>query len=162
MAAAKRICFVCLGNIVRSPLAKNLFKSLAVQAGVGEKYPVDSAGTGPWHMGESPDARMRRVAARHGLAYNGRARQFQPAEFERFDLILAMDHENYNELIRMARVDNQRKKVHMLREFDPWGDPNSAVPDPYYASLDSFEEVFAIIEHSCRGLLEALESGNLE
>lgn len=162
MAAAKRICFVCLGNIVRSPLAKSLFRSLAVQAGVGEKYQVDSAGTGPWHVGESPDTRMRRVAARHGLSYNGRARQFQLAEFERFDLILAMDRENYNELNLMARADNQRKKVHMLREFDPLGDPKSAVPDPYYASLDSFEEVFAIIERSCRGLLEALESGNLK
>jgi len=72
-----------------------------------------------------------------------------------------MDRENYNELNHMARTDNQRKKVHMLREFDPLGDPHSAVPDPFYTSLDSFEEVFAIIERSCRGLLEALESGNL-
>lgn len=161
MVPVKRICFVCLGNIVRSPLAENLFKHLAARDGVGEKYLVDSAGTGPWHVGESPDTRMRRVAARHGLSYNGRARQFQPADFELFDLILAMDCENYNELIHLARREPQREKVHLLREFDPLGGVNSSVPDPYYGNVDSFEEVFSMIERSCRGLLGALERGNL-
>lgn len=161
MAPVKRICFVCLGNIVRSPLAENLFKHLAVQAGVGDKYTVDSAGTGPWHLDEPPDPRMRRVAARHGLSYSGRARQFRAVEFEHFDLILAMDYDNYTDLLQLARQDEQDQKVRMLREFDPWGGASASVPDPYYSSLDSFEEVYAVIERSCRGLLEALENGKL-
>ena len=161
MAPVKRICFVCLGNIVRSPLAENLFKQLAVQAGVGEQYMVDSAGTGPWHVDEPPDQRMRRVAARHGLSYSGLARQFRAVEFEHFDLLLAMDYDNYSDLLQLARSDAHRQKVHMLREFDPWGGANASVPDPFYSNLDSFEEVYAVIERSCRGLLEALNSGKL-
>ena len=75
MKGKKRICFVCLGNIVRSPLAEHMFLHLADKAGVAEKYEVDSAGTGDWHLGEQPDGRMRRVAAAHGLVYDGRSRQ---------------------------------------------------------------------------------------
>jgi len=157
-----RICFVCLGNIVRSPLAENMFRYLAEQAGVGHLYEVDSAGTGNWHVGESPDSRMRRVAAAHGFRYDGRARQFQPSDFEKFDWIIAMDTSNRADLRRMARNDDERAKIHLLREFDPGGGPNAPVPDPYYGGIDGFEEVFQIVQRSCQGLLEALERDRRE
>ena len=157
----KRLCFVCLGNIVRSPLAENLFLHLAEQQGVAHKYQADSAGTSSWHIGESPDTRMRRVAARHGLSYSGRARQFQESDLDRFDLVLAMDRNNYAELLRQARSDQQRKKIRLLREFDPLGGPRAEVPDPYYGGLDGFEETYQVVERSCRGLLDALEAGKL-
>ena len=157
MASVKRICFVCLGNVVRSPLAENMFLHLAEQAGVADWYEVDSAGIGAWHIGEPPDARMRRVAARHGFNYNGRARQFQARDLDRFDLILAMDAENREDLLAQARTPEQRQKIRLLREFDPQGGPRAAVPDPYYGGIDGFEEVYRIVERSVRGLLEALE-----
>lgn len=162
MSSITRICFVCLGNIVRSPLAENLFLYFAEKAGVAEKHIVDSAGTGAWHIGEPPDLRMRRVAARHGLDYEGRARQFKPTDFDRFDLIVAMDMENRADLVRLARSPEHREKIHLMREFDTFGGPRVSVPDPYYEGIDGFEEVFQIIERSCRGLLTTLEKGDIE
>ena len=161
MAPVDRLCFVCLGNIVRSPLAEKLFIHLANQAGAGHNYQVDSAGTSSWHIGEAPDSRMRRVAARHGVAYNGRARQFQFRDFDRFDLILAMDQHNYAELVRMTGSEEQRNKIHLLREFDPQAGPGAVVPDPYYGNIDGFENTYQVIERSCQGLLQVLEAGEL-
>jgi protein-tyrosine phosphatase len=156
-----RICFVCLGNIVRSPLAENMFRHLAEQAGVGAKYEVDSAGTGSWHVGESPDRRMRQVAARRGFKYDGRARQIRQSDFQFFDLIIAMDTENRANLRRLARNADEEAKIHLMREFDPHSAPNAPVPDPYYGGIDGFENVYYIVERSCQRLLDALESGEL-
>jgi protein-tyrosine phosphatase len=147
---------------VRSPLAEGLFSQHAVFAGVAAQYEVDSAGTSTWHAGEPPDARMLRVAARRGLIYNHRARQFARPDLERFDLILAMDRENRKELLNLARTPEQQAKIHLLRAFDPDGGPNAAVPDPYYSGLDGFEEVYNIIKRSVKGLLAALENGDLD
>ena len=152
----QRILFVCLGNIVRSPLAENMFRHLAEQAGLADRYEVDSAGTGGWHVGERPDRRMRQVAARHGFRYDGRARQFQRSDFDHFDLIIAMDAQNRADLRRLARSPEDEAKIHTLREFDPHGGPTAPVPDPYYGGIDGFEEVYTIVERSCRGLLDAL------
>lgn len=152
-----RICFVCLGNIVRSPLAENLFLHLARDAGVDHKYEVDSAGVSDYHAGEPPDSRMVRIAARHGLNYTGRGRQIQRNELDRFDLILAMDNANKEELLSLANSPAQRAKIRLLREFDPQGGPRAAVPDPYYGRQEGFEEVYQVVERSVRGLLEALE-----
>ena len=152
-----RICFVCQGNIIRSPLAKNLFIHIARQAGTGDRFTVDSAGTSGWHVGEPPDPRMLRVAARHGIEYDGRARQFQRKDFERFDLIVVMDTENRLDLLALAGSPQQVAKVHLLREYDPLGGPNVSVPDPYYGRVDGFEEVYQSIERAVKGLLEALE-----
>ncbi len=152
-----RICFVCLGNIIRSPLAENLFQHLAEQAGVSDHYSVNSAGTGDWHVGEPADARMKRVAARHGLVYDGRARQFTPRDFDRFDLIIAMDPDNREDLLLLKQGAEKTRKIHLLREYDPQGGPNLPVPDPYYSGPDGFEEVYLVIERSCQGLLDYLE-----
>ena len=152
-----RICFVCLGNIVRSPLAENLFAHVSEEKGVRDKYEVDSAGTSGYHVGESPDARMRKVAREHGVLYSGRACRFQPDDFDRFDLIVAMDTENRRVLQRMASTPEQEEKIRLMREFDPQGGPDQPVPDPYYGGVDGFKKVFKIVERSVRGLLEALE-----
>ena len=161
MTKITRICFVCTGNIVRSPLAEKLFRHLSEEAGVVRKYEVDSAGMGPWHVGEPPDARMLRVAARHGFRYDHRGRQFQNTDFDRFDLILAMDAENRDALLYRVSSPEQEAKIRMLREFDPYGGPRQSVPDPYYGGSDGFEEVYRVVERSVMGLLEALEGGKL-
>lgn len=161
MAEKKRILFVCLGNIIRSPLAEGLFTKHAREAGVEDKYDVDSAGTGSWHVGEPPDPRMVRVAARYGSNYSHVARQFQHGDFDDYDLILAMDADNRNNLLRMARTPEDKAKIHLLREFDPDGGPNQPVPDPYYGGIDGFDEVYKVVNRSTEGLLSALENGKL-
>ena len=147
-----------MGNIIRSPLAENLFRHLADQAGLDGKFEVDSAGTGGWHAGESPDARMRRTAARHGLIYDGSARQVRLSDFDRFDLIVAMDSDNRRELAVVARSPEHRKKIHLLRDFDPASTPNASVPDPYYGGDEDFEETYRVIESGVAGLLKSLQA----
>ena len=162
MSGVTRICFVCLGNIVRSPLAENIFQQLVDQSGLGNKYLADSAGTSTWHIGEKPDPRMRQVASRHGLNYSGKARQFQHQDFDRFDWVIAMDSTNFKNLSAIAVSPEHQKKIRMMREFDTQGNSDSPVPDPYYGGIDGFEHVYKIIERSCEGLLASLENGNLK
>jgi protein-tyrosine phosphatase len=157
----RRILFVCLGNIVRSPLAENMFRHLAEQSGLDGRYQVDSAGTAAYHVGEAPDSRMRQVAAERGLVYSGRARQFQREDFERFDLILPMDKDNRADILRLAGGPSHAGKVRLFREFDPQAKPGESVPDPYYGGLEGFHEVYDIVERAARGLLDALERGDL-
>lgn len=157
----KRILFVCLGNIVRSPLAENMFRSLASEAGASDRFEVDSAGIGGWHVGEKPDPRMRQVAARKGLVYNGTARQIDRGDFDRFDLIVAMDTDNRQDLLRLARTPEQRQRICLLREYDPLGGANASVPDPYYGGMDGFENVFEIVQRSVRHLFDALQTSQV-
>ena len=161
MPEPTRICFVCLGNIVRSPFAENLFRHLAEEIGVEQKYQVDSAGTSAYHVGEEPDPRMRQVAAQHGFHYTGRARQFEQDDFENFDVIIAMDETNRRNLLRMAHTPEHKTKVRMMRQFDPNGSASDPVPDPYYGGIDGFEKVYRILERSIKGLLEKLEKGTV-
>jgi protein-tyrosine phosphatase len=162
MADKIRILFVCLGNIIRSPLAENIFAHLAQQSGVGEKYFVDSAGIDDYHIGESPDARMRQVARGYGLNYDGRARQFSRADFDRFDLIIPMDMNNKSDLLQLTRGPKDVGKIYTIRSFDPQGLSTDGVPDPYYGGVDGFHITYKIVERSCQGLLDALEAGELE
>ena len=161
MTDKTRILFVCLGNIIRSPLAEHMFAYLAEQAGVAHKYEVDSAGTSAYHIGEQPDSRMRKVAAQNGLVYNGRARQFRAEDYERFDLIIPQDLENLRNLNWLARGPEDEAKLFTMRTFDPQGSANQGVPDPYYGGIDGFQVTYEIVRRSCRGLLDALEKGEL-
>jgi protein-tyrosine phosphatase len=152
-----RICFVCLGNIVRSPLAENLFRYHANKRGLNQKYEVESAGTSDWHVGDTPDYRMAKIATRRGVNLNGTAKQFKKADFDRFNLIIPMDYNNRSFLKRMIDRQEDENKIHLLREFDPEVDSNLEVPDPYYGGISGFEEVYDIIERSVVGLLDTLE-----
>jgi len=155
-----RLLFVCLGNIIRSPLAENLFKVQAEEAGLDGKYSVDSAGTAAYHVGQPPDRRMRRTAESHGVINNGIARQFRKSDFDEFDWILAMDRNNRRDLLDLAGSPENQAKVRLMREFDPeQGDPD--VPDPYYGGEEGFETTYGIVERSVGGLLEALEAGEI-
>jgi protein-tyrosine phosphatase len=137
-----------------------MFRYLAEQENVDHKYEVDSAGTSRWHVGERPDPRMRKVAAQHGFTYDGRARQIAPEDLEYYDLLIAMDASNRDSLLRLMKNTELRDKIHLLREYDPEGDPDSPVPDPYYGGIDGFEEVYKIVKRSCRELLKTLEDRN--
>ena len=156
-----RILFVCLGNIIRSPLAEHMFTHLAEKAGVADKYFVDSAGTSAYHIGEQPDSRMRRVAAQNGLQYDGRAKQFQEDDYDRFDFIIPQDQDNLRNLRWLARGPADEAKLFTMRTFDPLGSSNEGVPDPYYGGADGFQTTFEIVRRSCQGLLDALEKGEL-
>jgi len=152
-----RICFVCQGNIIRSPLAKSIFLQLAEKKGVENLYEVDSAGTIAYHAGERPDSRMREVAAERGLVYSGRARQFTEDDFDQFDLIIAMDKENKRSLLSWAVSSEQGDKIHLMREFDPEAGKNLNVPDPYYGGPGGFISTFDIIKRACEGLMKELD-----
>ncbi len=156
-----RIVFVCLGNIIRSPLAEKLFEHVAAEAGVGDKYQVDSAGTADYHVGQAPDERMVRTAARRGFHYGGSGRQLERRDLDDFDLVIGMDLENKADIERLVRTPQQRAKIRLLREFDPDADGAVAVPDPWYDGPQGFEHVYDIIERSVLGLLRALEAGEL-
>lgn len=162
MVDKTRILFVCLGNIIRSPLAEHIFAHLTQQAGLADKYVVGSAGTDNYHVGESPDTRMRRVAREYGLNYDGRARQFSPEDFDRFDLIIPMDMNNKSDLLRLTRSPEDEEKIYTMRSFDPQSLPTDGVPDPYYGGVDGFRITYEIVARSCQGLLDALESGELK
>ena len=131
-------------------------RHLVEEAGMGHRFELDSAGTGPWHVGEVPDSRARATARARGIAMSGRGRQFERGDFGRFDYVLAMDGENYDTLLRMAPDDEARAKVQLLRAFDPASPEGADVPDPYYGGPDGFDHVFDVCEAACRGLLERL------
>lgn len=154
-----KICFVCQGNIIRSPLAENMFRHLVEERGISNKFQLDSAGTSAYHVGEAPDRRMRQVAAEHGFKYTGQARQFRREDLINHDLIIVMDKNNRQILASLAEDQAQINKIRMMREFDPQGDGNLDVPDPYYGGVEGFQETFQIVKRSCEGLLEVLESG---
>jgi protein-tyrosine phosphatase len=152
-----RICFVCQGNIIRSPLAENIFRVICQTQGLDSKYHLESAGTSAYHIGEPPDYRMRKIAKKHGLEYSGRASQFLKDDLNRFDLIITMDKANYQILTRMAESKEEIDRIRMMREFDPLGTDSQDVPDPYYGGLSGFEETFEIVQRSCQGLFDTLE-----
>jgi protein-tyrosine phosphatase len=150
-----RILFVCLGNICRSPTAEAVVRTLAALEAPDLGLEVDSAGTAGYHVGAPPDPRMRSAAARRGYDLNTlRARIVEPRDFERFDLILAMDRENLAVLHRRA-PEQARERVRLFLEFAPDAELEE-VPDPYYGGPNGFEEVLDLVEAAARGLLSDL------
>jgi len=147
-----RLCFVCLGNICRSPTAEGIMRSLIAEAGLAGRVHVDSAGTGAWHIGEPPDGRARATARRRGLVLDHEAWQFGRGDFARFDLVLAMDRANLRALRALA-PPAARDRLHLLRWFDPAAD-DLDVPDPYYGGPGGFDHVFDVCTAACTGLLD--------
>jgi protein-tyrosine phosphatase len=150
------VCFVCLGNICRSPTAEGIFRKMVRDARLDTHVTIESRGTGDWHTGEPADARARAAASRRGVTLDGVASRFEQGDFTRFDYILSMDVRVLAELRRLARTDDERARLHNFRAFDPDSPRDAPVPDPYYGGADGFDEVFDICEAGCRGLLEHL------
>ena len=151
---ASRVLFVCSGNICRSPLAEAIFKSLAHQAGLDGRFIIDSAGTHGFHEGDKADPRTRRVGRRHGLSVDSVARPVIDEDFDRFDLIIAMDRGHRRELTAMAGA-GRAAAIRLMREFDS-GASDQEVADPYYGGEDGFETMYSVLMPACRGLLDAL------
>jgi protein-tyrosine phosphatase len=153
-----RICFVCLGNICRSPTAEAVMRHLVVGAGLEHQILIESAGTGDWHIGQPRDRRSRAVGEARGIPLTGVAQQFVSASFDRYTHVIAMDRSNRDALLKMARGPQDRAKVALLRSFDQTAPPDAEVPDPYYGGPGGFDEVFDICERACGALLEQLKS----
>lgn len=172
-----RVCFVCTGNICRSPMAEWVLKARLRQEGLDSRVGVDSAGTGDWHVGDHADPRTVKVLARHGYPSRHTARHFKRADLTSRDLVLALDGGHLRTLRRWsdevaaknrtaasparspapsgaAGVEPALAQVRLLREFDPAADSRRLdVPDPYYGSLTDFEECLAMVEAAMPGLL---------
>jgi len=151
-----RVLFVCLGNICRSPSAEAVFRALVQERGFSAHIETDSAGTGAWHVGNPPDERAQLVGRKYGIEMSDlRARQATPEDFHVFDIILAMDHSNHENLKRM-RPSNGRAELAMMMAFA--GRPNEEVPDPYYGDLSDYETVFDMLKPAADGLLDHILS----
>jgi protein-tyrosine phosphatase len=156
--AEQRLLFVCLGNICRSPAAEGVFLHLIAREGLDDRFVVDSAGTGGWHVGRPADRRMRAAAERRGIQLPSRARQLELADLTSFDRILTMDDDNLHQVQSLACELGNRPDLALMepmtshcRRFRV-----REVPDPYYGGDQGFEHVLDLLEDACAGLLEAL------
>ena len=146
------ILFVCMGNICRSPLAQGIFSHLAAEAGVSDRFMIDSAGTGSWHQGDQPDIRSISTARLHGIDISGqRARRIRKDDFAGFDLIVAMDRNN---VAALKALEPEARNIHLFGELALGSGED--IPDPYYGGVDGFEAVYARLLAGCRKLLSTL------
>ncbi|WP_027856985.1 low molecular weight protein-tyrosine-phosphatase [Marinobacterium jannaschii] len=151
------VLFVCLGNICRSPTAHGVFQALVERQGLRDQIRVDSAGTGAWHAGESPDSRATQAAARRGYDLSQQvARQVVAADFDQFDYILAMDQANLAHL-RQMKPEAYSGYLGLFLDFADCSE--SEVPDPYYGGGQGFEQVLDLVESASEGLLDAIRRG---
>jgi protein-tyrosine phosphatase len=150
----RRILFVCLGNICRSPLGEGILRHMARQCGLDEKLDADSAGTGGWHQGDPPDHRSIEVGRDNGIDISGlRARKIRTADFNDFDMIFAMDRSNLRDLVRLAPHDSSAD-IHLFMDFV--SGEHRDVPDPYYGDREDFENVYRMLSTGCERLLKIL------
>jgi protein-tyrosine phosphatase len=154
------VLFVCLGNICRSPAAEGVFRSLVEREGLADRIACDSAGTGSWHVGKAPDARMRAAAKRRGYDLDSlRGRQVTAGDFERFNYVLGMDGENLANLSILC-PKGREVRLGRLLDFAPEVGRRD-VPDPYYGGADGFERVLDLVEAGARGLLADIRARHL-
>jgi protein-tyrosine phosphatase len=155
-----RICFVCTGNICRSPMAETVFRELVAQAGLDDSISVMSAGTGDWHVGEPADPRTVTALEAHG--YDGsrhRARQFDADWFEALDLVVVFDHGQERILRAWANNDRDRSKIVLMLSFDKDQAAIGDVPDPYYSDATLFDKVLSMIEKASVALFKQVTPG---
>lgn len=155
------VCFVCLGNICRSPTAEGIMNTLIEKENLQQHITIDSAGTSAFHKGEPADPRSQREAQKRGYELTSRARGFSQHDILKFQYIIAMDTTNRENLLRLCSSQSQREKIYLLRDFDPDSPEDSSVPDPYYGEHDGFKEVLDICERGCKALLNTIKSQNL-
>lgn len=150
-----------MGNICRSPAAEGIMRALAEEQGQDDDLYIDSAGIGAWHVGEQPDRRMRKHAAQRGYDLSSlRARQFRSDDFEKFDWIVVMDEENYQDVMRKApshTSSNKLAKVVRMKDFFNDFKGYDHVPDPYYGGSEGFELALDMIEDGCKEMLKSLQ-----
>jgi protein-tyrosine phosphatase len=147
-----KILMVCLGNICRSPLAEGILASKLPK----DKFIVDSAGTGSWHIGRAPDNRSISTAKKNGLNIaNQKGRQFQKSDFETFDYIFVMDNNNYNDVVHLAQNENQKNKVQLILD-SIFPNENVDVPDPYYGLANGFDLVYEMLDEACEVIAQKL------
>lgn len=152
----KKVLFVCMGNICRSPGAEGIFTKMVADRGLENLFEIDSAGTTAYHAGEAADKRMQKHASKRGYHLTSIARKFIPSvDFDKFDMIIAMDDENVSALKKVARNPEEALKISKMTDFRKiWS--YEEIPDPYYGGDDGFELVLDLLEDSCEGLLEKL------
>ena len=158
--ATHRILFVCLGNICRSPMAEGVFRRVAEEEGLIDRFEIDSAGLGDWHIGQAPDHRAQKAARSRGVDISDQsARQVVDEDFDRFDLLLVMDRSNYAEL--KARAPHEaRAKIRPFLDFAPHVSTKD-VPDPFFGGAEGFDRALDLIEAAARGLLASLAGEEL-
>lgn len=158
MTKAKiKLLFVCLGNICRSPAAHAVMQTKVDEALLTDRFEIDSAGIGDWHVGQPPDRRMRRIGGDYGYNINHIARQFSaPDDFRRFDGIYVMDADNYTDVERMADTNGGKQKIKLLADFMTRHADRKYIPDPYYGDETDFKLTIELIEDACDGLLHTL------
>ncbi|MFG2308944.1 low molecular weight protein-tyrosine-phosphatase [Streptomyces sp. NPDC048566] len=153
-----RVCFVCTGNICRSPMAESVFRARVADAGLDEQVEVDSAGTGGWHEGDGADERTVSVLEANGYASDHTARRFRASWFAHLDLVIALDAGHLADLRRMAPTREDAEKIRLLRSYDPAAGEDLDVPDPYYGQRDGFEDCLEMVEAASPGLLAAVRA----
>ncbi|XP_060908047.1 low molecular weight phosphotyrosine protein phosphatase isoform X2 [Labrus mixtus] len=152
-SGSKSVLFVCLGNICRSPIAEAVFRKMATDAGVVDKWVIDSGATSDWNIGSSPDARGLACLRKNGIETSHRARQVTKDDFMSFEYILCMDDSNMSELERRAKqVKNYQAKIELLGSYDP--EKQRIIKDPYYGSDEDFEKVYQQCLRCCKAFLE--------
>ncbi|MFC9795190.1 low molecular weight protein-tyrosine-phosphatase [Streptomyces sp. NPDC127584] len=151
-----RVCFVCTGNICRSPMAEHVFRRQVEDAGLGALVEIDSAGTGGWHEGDGADHRTVAVLDENGYSSAHTARQFRASWFPALDLVIALDEGHLRELRALARTPEEAARVRLLRSYDPAAGDALDVPDPYYGGREGFEECLEMVEAASDGLLAAV------
>lgn len=149
------VLFVCLGNICRSPAAEGVMQDLIHKRGLGGEIQVDSAGTSSFHIGEPADRRMQLSAEQRGIALTSRSRQATARDYGKFDLIIAMDRNNYRELATL--FGEPSGKLHLLSEYLPAESPRD-VPDPYHGGPEGFNNVLDMLQEACPKILDQLVS----
>ena len=157
----KKLLFVCLGNICRSPAAEGVFLDLIKRKGLVENFQVDSAGTGSWHIGNPADLRMRKAANRRGIELPSVARQIVLEDLFTYDLILTMDNENFKTVITLAKQSEDKVKA-IVKPIMSYSKNTKLleVPDPYYGGEGGFDKVLDLLEDACEGLISELISDN--
>jgi len=155
-----RVLFVCLGNICRSPLAEAIFNHKIHTKKLNEHVIVDSCGTSNYHIGDIPDPRTISTARKNGIKIDHYVRQLTTNDLEDFDFILAMDHSNHQNILRLSKNETHAQKVFLMRDFDSLG-KGEEVPDPYFGDERDFQEVYDILDRSTDNLLLHLEESIL-